>query len=165
MDADTIPLGTGRPHLMLKTVASPAVGAWLIREFGQSFDVSTVAELGAYAAIGVVQDGVAVAGLAVTEYRKLKHGSCARVTFAAKGTGRWATRGIMRQLCEFVFVECGVTTLLSVVSEKNRAALKLNRQMGFRRIGVVPRGYDGKTNAIVFSMLPEPVDEETRHRA
>jgi hypothetical protein len=89
----------------------------------------------------------------LTEFRKLRYDQDARVTFAAVPGCRWATRQVLRELFKFAFETWGCTRLTSIVSEKNQKAIKLNRQAGWRKCGVVPRGYDGRTNAIVYSML------------
>ena len=141
--------------MTIQTVVHPDVAKWLAVNFADEFEVEGEADFGPCVAMGLVKDGKPVAAFVLTECRKMKYGADARVAFGAIEGSAWATRASMRAMFEFAFAGCGCTRLTSVVSERNTRAITLNKRAGFRKVGVVPRGYDGKTNAIVYSMLAD----------
>ena len=106
------------------------------------------------AAIGVVHDGGLIAGAVYHQYRPQKHGATVEASLASTSP-RWCTRAVLKAMFAYPFVQLGATRLQVTCARKNRRARRLAERLGFRMEGVGRRLWDGKQDAIVYSMMPE----------
>lgn len=106
------------------------------------------------AAIGVRRGDKLIAGFVYNHYL----GHQIEVTVASVDP-RWSLRrDIVRALFIYPFVQLGVTRLTCTVSVFNKKAIKLAEGLGFRREGLLRRGYDGVNDAYLYAMLREECD-------
>ena len=114
----------------------------------------TLEDIVPFYAYAVKRNGKAAAVVLWNNYRRLKHGADIRVIIAADDP-KWCLPGVLRELFAYPFVHLGCTRITAVIKDGNARSLKLCRGLGFRKEGVLRRGYNGKSNAIVLSMLRE----------
>tara|TARA_R110000744_G_scaffold340607_1_gene445860 strand:- start:3386 stop:3820 length:435 start_codon:yes stop_codon:yes gene_type:complete len=77
------------------------------------------------------------------------------ISFAAS-TPKWATRGNIRAMLSYPFVQLGVKRLSAITTKKNKRCRKLLTGLGFRQEGAHPfAGGDGAT-AITYGLYCEP---------
>ena len=82
-------------------------------------------------AIGVAHDGEIVAAAIYNNYRPPN----IEITFVASSP-RWASRGAIRAIMRYPFVQLGCKRLTAVTSAHNRRARAFLRRLGFRQEGV-----------------------------
>ena len=126
---------------------------WAIRRL-EDDSVNTPADLGPYYAIGIKRDGKAAAVVIWNMYHEHKYGADIRVIIASDDP-RWCLPGVLRELFSYPFNVAGCTRITAIIKDGNERSLKLCRGLGFRKEGVLRRGYNGRTNAIILSMLKE----------
>lgn len=106
-------------------------------------------------AIGVIYHNNPVAAVVFSNY--VKHRETGLVTIEATIAAtdvRWCTKGILRVLFRYPFVHLGATRLQVVCRRKNREARNFVERLGFKLEGVGRRAWDGKQDAVMYSMLP-----------
>lgn len=124
---------------------------WAIKHLGDS-DIRRVEDLGSYAAFGVTIDKRPVAACIFNLFHEMEHGNDMRVIIVATDP-RWCQRNVLKVLFEYVFVTAKCSRLTALIREGNERSVKLCTGLGFRKEGVLRRGYNGKTNALIFGML------------
>ena len=65
------------------------------------------------------------------------------------------TRGMLRQLFAYPFVQLGVKRLGAQTAASNERSRSVLRRLGFTVDGRLRRGYDGVEDALTYSMLPD----------
>ena len=123
------------------------VAEWIAYQLG-------VPDLGPCAGIGVTLGGELIAGVAFNNYRPYSDGVTLEASIAAISP-RWATRSVLRDFFSYPFVQVGATRLGVSCRKSNKHARKFVTRLGFRMEGVARRLWDGKHDAVVYSMLPE----------
>lgn len=126
---------------------------WALKRLGDE-DISSIHDIGPFRAFGVIKDGRAVCVVIWNTYRNMRFGSDMRVIIASENP-KWCLPGVLRQLFSYPFEQAGCARITAVIRDGNERSLKLCRGLGFRREGVVRRGFNGKSNAIVLGMLKE----------
>jgi RimJ/RimL family protein N-acetyltransferase len=66
---------------------------------------------------------------------------------------RWATRGNLRALFEYPFVQIGANRMGTLVSVLNADATDMNKRLGFRLEGLLKAGHPNGDDAVIFGML------------
>ena len=102
-------------------------------------------------AVGVVVDGKLVAGMACMNWDK-QHGNI-EIAMASDNP-RWASRETIRRLLAWPFDRLRCQRLTTIIAADNVAALRFNEKLGFKREGVMRRGY-GDKDAIILGLLKE----------
>lgn len=134
-------------HEMEKDV----MGKWAIERLGDP-DLTDVRDLGAYVSIGVLKDGKAICVVIYNWYRQMKYGNDFRVIIVSEDPS-WCLPGVLRELFRYPFEFAGCERLTAVIRDGNERSLKLCTGLGFRREGIMRRGYNGRTNALFLGML------------
>ncbi|MGI9489349.1 MAG: GNAT family N-acetyltransferase [Geminicoccaceae bacterium] len=106
------------------------------------------------AGIGVTYRGSLIAGVAFNNYRPYQSGAVIDASIAATSP-RWATRTVLRDFFSYPFAQMKVTRLQVVCRKSNKHARKFVTRLGFRMEGVARRLWDGKYDAVVYSMMPD----------
>lgn len=142
--------------MTLKIVIHPNVAQWMLDRMPDE-DIRDVSQIGQYVPFGVFKEmpngkTVPLAGVVFNDFRKLEHGNDIRVIVVAEDP-RWCLPGILREIFRYPFETAGCARITAVIKEGNKRSLKLCQGLGFRKEGVIRRGYNGKSNAIVLGML------------
>lgn len=140
--------------MAIKVIESDKVIDWVANRLGDN-DIECADELRPGVGLGVVDDkGKALAGVVFNRYRKMKYGNdvCVNIVVTDK---RWAQRWVIRYLFDYAFNKAGCTRMTAVIREGNEKSVRLCTKLGFKKHGVIPRGFNGKSNALVFGMLKE----------
>lgn len=130
---------------------NPMIAQWVIDHMPEE-GFSSIHELGPHVAFGVMRDGRALCGLVYNWYREMPYGADMRAILYSDHPS-WCLPGVLRELFRYPFDVARCQRLTAIVRDGNEAALKLNLGLGFRKEGILRRGYDGRTNAIVLGML------------
>ena len=56
-------------------------------------------------------------------------------------------------ILNFPFEELGVERITGIVSRKNKKIRRLSKMLGFREEGIMRRGYNGRTDAVILGLL------------
>jgi RimJ/RimL family protein N-acetyltransferase len=131
----------------MEIVFGPSVASWVIRQMPIPSE-----GLRNGAAIGVYDNGQIIAGAVFTDYRVMPKGKDIQITFASTNP-RWATKGNIRSIFSYPFIQLQCTRLTTITGRKNKRARKLIEGLGFHLEGVVRKAYDGHSDAIVYGML------------
>ena len=105
-------------------------------------------------AIGVVDGPELLGGAIFSDYHMMTYGHDIRLHGAFKD-GRWATRRILGSILAYPFHQLGCTRLTTITAKNNKKARALDERLGFRYVGKLSRGWDGRRDAIVYEMLKE----------
>jgi hypothetical protein len=124
----------------------------------------SVEDLGQHVAIGVIKDGKPICVVIYNGYREMKFGNELRAIIVAEDP-RWCLPGVLRELFRYPFEIANCERLVAVVRDGNERSLKMCKGLGFRKEGVLRKGYDGKTNAILLCMLKSECKWLDRSRA
>jgi RimJ/RimL family protein N-acetyltransferase len=101
-------------------------------------------------AIGVVsEEGRALGGVVFSNWQSRFRNI--EVSFASE-TPRWLTRNLIRQILAYPFDQLACQRLTAVTPKKARAARAFLDHFGFKREGVVRRGF-GNDDAIISGLL------------
>lgn len=106
------------------------------------------------AAVGVTLHGQLVAGVVFSNYRPFPEGAIIDASIAATAP-RWATRSVLRDFFSYPFCQMKATRLQVACRKSNKHARQFVLRLGFRMEGVARRMWDGKHDAVVYSMMPE----------
>lgn len=128
---------------------SPHVADYVARHVG----LARGEEFGNHFSVGVAKNARPVAGVVFNWFRQEQHGNDVRVSIAAEPHTLWATREVLGKLFDYPFNQWGCTRITAVVREGNEHSAKFVKHLGFRKEGVLRRAWDGKTNALIFSIL------------
>lgn len=137
----------GRQPLRLVFNDDFAVGEWVARRIPH---VGSSREWGAFRAIGIARGDQPIAGAVYNNSR----GFDMEISFAADSP-RWATRGMVRAILAYPFVQCGCTRLTAVTAKRNKRARRLVEGLGFKQEGCLRRGLDGRQDAILYGLQHE----------
>lgn len=135
---------------MIQIATGNAVAEWVAARMEAA---RGAAEFGKFTAIGIGHNGHPLAGFVFSEYRPEPHGADIRVTVAAEPGTHWARPAILRYLFDYVFNQLGCARATFVIREGNEHAERVSKKLGFRKEGVIRRGWDGKTNALIYGLL------------
>ena len=105
-------------------------------------------------ALGVYLEGRLIAGVIYNNYHKLKHGSFMELSAAADDR-RWLTRKVLAAIFFYPFGQIKVTRLQALVRRDNKVSRKLVEGLGFKYEGMMRKLYDGRYDAVVYSMIPK----------
>jgi hypothetical protein len=117
-------------------------------------ELEDINELGPYVAFGVIKDGKAVCVVLYNWFRIMREGNDCRVIIVADDPS-WCLPGVLAELFRYPFEVAGCVRLTAIIRDGNTRSLKLCKGLGFRQEGVLRRGHNGKTNAIILGMLKE----------
>lgn len=126
---------------------------WAIERLNDD-SLQTVEDIGPYRAFGIKRNGKAAAVIIWNWFRGMRYGSDIRVIVVADDP-RWCLPGVLRELFSYPFVHLDCTRITLAIRDGNERSLKLAKGLGFRKEGVLRRGYNGRTNAILLGMLRE----------
>lgn len=140
-------IGGGDPE------AHQIVAKWVMDRVPDE-SIQNVHELGPYMAYGILRDKEPVAGVIFNWYREMENGNDMRAIIAADHPS-WCLPGVLAYLFRYPFLVAGCTRLTCVIREGNTRSEALCKGLGFRKEGVFRRGYNGKSNALVYGMLKE----------
>ena len=132
---------------MIELIHHPDVGKWVV----DAIDGRSMADVGEYEALGVIVDGEATGGVIYSGYD-----TCSKSINAwIRGTpGKpWLKRAVVRRMFEIPFIDMKCEAVRCGIKEGNKASEKLCRHLGFRKEGILRRGWDGRTNMLIFGML------------
>lgn len=102
-----------------------------------------------YVAIGIAKNGKIIAGVVYSNhYPEFKN---IELSMAAESP-MWATKDIIASLLRYPFIQLGCNRITTCTSSRNKRALRFNYGVGFRREGVIRRGY-GNHDMIICGML------------
>lgn len=125
------------------------VAAWVATQLDMPAE-----RFGQCAAIGIVHRGQLVAGVVYNWYRRYEEGAVMEASIAA-ATPKWATRQVLGAIFAYPFQQMQVTRLQVTCRKSNKHARKFVARLGFKMDGVARRLWDGKHDAVVYSMIPE----------
>ena len=103
---------------------------------------------------GVLRDGTLVGGVVYNNYHVLSKGSWCEVS-AATDDPACLTRGLLRAVFEYPFVQLGCSRIRAECAATNARCVSLLKRVGFRLEGTARRAYDGEADSLTFSMLPD----------
>ena len=126
---------------------SADVAAWVAARIPQ---MAGAADFGACAAIGVEgEDGRPLGGVVFHNYQPRFRNI--EVSFAAN-TPRWLTRNLIRQILSYPFDQLNCARLTAITPKKAASARRFLDVFGFKREGVVRRGF-GTDDAVISGLL------------
>lgn len=139
-------------------VPSTTLAQWVVDRFDDEDEIADVAEFGPFRAFGVMKvtetEQKPLAVVIWSWYRKLRHGGDIRVTIYADSP-EWCRKEIIRALFIYPFDFLGCSRITAVIKDGNERSMKLCKGLGFKKEGVLRRGYNGKSNCTVLGMLRE----------
>lgn len=100
-----------------------------------------------FRAIGWVEDG---AIKAVAGYNGF-HGQCCQMHIAGEGR-RWMRRAHLWSSFDYPFNQLGLEWMIGVVGESNKAALKMDYNLGFREFARIPDGFAAGEDLILMRL-------------
>jgi RimJ/RimL family protein N-acetyltransferase len=115
-------------------------------------EFEAVQDLGHYQAFGVMRGLKPLAVVIFNNYHPMKYGGDMRVIVVSDDP-TWCRSGILRELFSYPFEQIGCSRITAVIRDGNKRSLKLCQGLGFKREGTLRRGHNGRTNAVVLSML------------
>lgn len=104
---------------------------------------------GASVSIGVWNGDDILAGVVFHDYSPTYRNI--QVSIAAE-TPKWATRNTISRIMAYPFSQLKVNRVTSLIREGNSRSLKLCEGLGFKREGIVRKGF-GDDNAIILGLL------------
>jgi RimJ/RimL family protein N-acetyltransferase len=124
-----------------------AVTAWVAERIPQ---MAGAADFGPATAIGVVsEDGRALGGVVFHNYQPRFRNI--EGSFASE-TPRWLTRNLIRQILSYPFDQLSCQRLTAITPKRAHAARAFLDHFGFKREGVVRRGF-GSDDAIISGLM------------
>jgi|SRR5213595_165503 len=101
--------------------------------------------------IGLERDGVLVAVVVFDGFSSVD----ANMHVASDGSARWLNRAFLAACFAYPFVQCRLRRVTGLVPATNRAALRFDEHLGFRREGYHPRATPTGGDLISLGMLRE----------
>jgi len=101
-----------------------------------------------FSSIGIIKEGELVGGAIYHDF----HGHMIDISLATTDK-RWCTRKVLRALFAYPFEKLGVIRLGVTCSKKNKNIRNLMKKLGFKQEGCARKAFDGKNDAMVYSML------------
>ena len=127
---------------------SPIVSAYVAKKVGVK-----VEKFGEHYSLGVANNTRPVAGVVFNCFRNGEFGNDVSVTIAGETRIPWARPAVLRALFGYPFLAWDCARITAIIKEGNEPSISFCKSLGFRKEGVVRRGWDGKTNALVFGLL------------
>ena len=137
---------------LIRLIANPVVAKWVVKNLRSDWIVSPK-QLEPCVCFGVMDGERAIAGIVFNNFHRMPHGNDISITAVATSP-RWATRHVLKELGRYVFDQNECVRLTAQTREGNEQAAGFLRRVGFRKEGVARRAYGGKSNAIIWSLLP-----------
>lgn len=142
--------------MTFKIITDKAVTKWVMDRVPEE-GMTSVDDIGPHVCFGIYRedrDGTctALAGVVFNWFRSLEYGNDIRVIIAADDPS-WCLPGVLRELFAYPFEIAKCQRITAVIRDGNERSLKLCLGLGFRKEGVLRKGYNGKSNAIVLGML------------
>lgn len=137
---------------LIRVVNDPRVSNWVIKQLDWP-GIKLPTDFGPHVSFGVMEEGRALAGIVFNRFRKMPYGNDISVTVAA-ASPRWAQRAVLQHLIDYAFLTSGCVRLSATTREGNERVARFLRGIGFRKEGVARRAFGGKSNAILWSLLP-----------
>ncbi len=100
-------------------------------------------------AIGVIRDDTLIGGVVYHEY--IPQLKSLQVSFAFD-TPRWATKEVLRAVCEYPFLQLGCVRVSALVAKKNKRSRQMVEHIGFKLEGVARKGF-GTDDACIYGLL------------
>ena len=100
--------------------------------------------------LGIMRDGQLVAGLIFNNFRKKSRDI--HLTIAAD-TPAWISRGSLRVIFNYIFVQLGCIRTTIIIAKSNKRARKLALGLGYQYEGKMRKGFDGLEDAVIYGML------------
>ena len=129
------------------TIAGEFAVAWTANQLGKER-----ADFGAAEGIGVHLDGTILAGVIYNNWIPEEGGGSICASIAATSP-KWCTRNVLARLMAYPFLQLGCHRLWVMQSRKNKKARNFVERLGFKFEGVARKGWDVRTDAMIFSML------------
>lgn len=140
-----------------------AVLKWAIKHW-QEPSVTSIDQLKPSVCFGISHGRRPVAACIFQEFRRGEFGNDVRLTFVSIDP-IWCNRRILSHIADYVFSDIGCNRVTAIIREGNKKSERMAIKLGFRKEGVIRRGWNGKTNALIYGMLQhecrwhkEPVD-------
>lgn len=132
---------------MIEIVNHPDVAKWVI----SGIPDRDMSDVGPHQAMGVAINGKPAGGVIYSCYDKRARS----IAVWVRGTPGvpWLKKPILKRLFDTAFTDMDCESMIACVREGNKPSEKLIRHLGFRKEGVRRRGWDGKTNMLIFGML------------
>ena len=92
--------------------------------------------------------------MAVAIYNNYRNDSDIEVSFVAS-TPRWATKGNIRAMLHYPFVQLGVKRMTAITTKQNKRCRKLLLGLGFKQEGVHPFAGNSGATAITYGLYSE----------
>lgn len=129
---------------------------WVIKRMNESGFPLTREDIGPAEVLGAARDGKPLAVCVYNWFRphfRHENANDVNVIFAVQPGARFKKQEIFPRFFSYAYddLQCGRMT--AIVAENNAASVKLVKNLGFRKEGTIRRGYDGKTNALLFGQL------------
>ena len=103
-----------------------------------------------YAAIGGVIDGKLIGGIVFHSYTNFSM----EIDFYTTDA-RWCNRKTLKIVFNYIFNVCGCERIQAKCLKKNKKVRTLIERLGFKFEGTMRRGYDGKKDALMYSLLKD----------
>ena len=111
-----------------------------------------------WGSVVIARRGRLMAVVTLDSVVEMEHGRSMQVSVATEQQGRWLTRGILSMLHEVIFEHFRVSVAWAHTSRKNKKARRLLEKLGCKLEGVHRLRWDGKTDAVVYSMTREEAE-------
>lgn len=134
---------------MLNIVHDKSIAPWVLSKI----DDVEMSDLGPYESIGVVINGAPAAGVIYSNYKLMRYGNDIQVWIRGEKNMPWARRPVLRRLFEYPFIEANCERISCIIKEGNLVSEKFCKKLGFRKEGTLWRGYNGKSNALIYGMI------------
>lgn len=112
--------------------------------------IPVMRRFGASVSIGVGDGKNIIAAAVYYEYDNYNM----QMAFAAD-TPKAITRAVIREMLGYPFHIAQVSRVTNFVEASNAASIRLTEGVGFKREGVIRRGYRNGSDMIVYGLLPE----------
>ncbi len=119
------------------------VHEWVSNELG----VGKIVD-GDVRSIGVVRDGKLIAGIVFHGYKGFMVDASLATT-----DKKWCTKSVLRAFFEYPFNVLGCVRFQATCSKKNKPMRKLFEKLGFKFEGKARKAFNGKDDAMIYSML------------
>lgn len=103
------------------------------------------------------KDGNIMACFALTDFKEATYGNSVQISIAARPDchKKWCRKSVLLDLAKYVGIDLKCTRLWTQLPKNNKAARRLNEAFGMKFERCSRRGWDGKHDALVYSMIPE----------
>lgn len=106
--------------------------------------------------IGIAIGDTPVAAVLYTNYQKhMETGLVTVEAVIASTTPKWCTRPILFSIFNYPFTHLKAQRIQLVLRRNNKVARKFCEELGFTYEGKGRRAWDGKQDAVMYSMLPD----------